>query len=115
MPAKTLLRFVRDVLEDAKGQNLQVIDVRKLTDITDYMLLVTGTSTRHVLSMMDKVVQSVRQRGERPLGVEGEDAGEWVLIDLGDVVVHIMRAQARSFYNLEKLWGADAAFDALEV
>lgn len=91
-------------LEDAKALDIVVLDVRKLTDIADYMVIASGTSTRHVSGAADRVVDSMRALGRKPLGVEGKDTGEWVLVDFGDVVAHIMRPQTRDFYNLEKLW-----------
>jgi ribosome-associated protein len=113
---KLLLRTIQDILADAKGLDVRVLDVRQLTDITDYMIIVNGTSTRHVLSVADKLIEGMRQHGVRSLGVEGADIGEWVLVDFGDVVVHVMRPQTRQFYNLEKLWGgAEAPGGALEV
>lgn len=113
---KSLLHTIQDILADAKGLDIRVLDVRQLTDITDYMIIVNGTSTRHVLSMADKLVEGMREHGIRRLGVEGADLGEWVLVDFGDVVVHLMRPQTRQFYNLEKLWGgAEAPGGALEI
>lgn len=105
MPANTVQKLIYDTLIDAKGQDIQVLDVRKVTDFTDFMVIVSGTSNRHVISMADKVRESMRGFGRRAVGSEGEDTGDWVLIDFGDVVVHIMRPQTRDFYNLEKLWG----------
>lgn len=110
MPAKKLLTAkklqtaVVAALEDAKAQDIVSLDVRKMTDVADYMIVASGTSTRHVASMADKVADKLRELGRKPLGVEGQDIGEWVLIDFGDVVVHLMRPQTRDFYNLEKLW-----------
>jgi ribosome-associated protein len=94
-------------LEDAKAQDIKVMEVTGLTDITDYMILATGTSSRHVKSVADKLVDAMKKRGLRPLGVEGTAESEWVLIDLGDAIVHIMQAEAREFYDLEKLWGEE--------
>lgn len=97
-------KLVYDALLDAKAQDITVLDVRNIADFTDTMVIASGTSTRHVQSVADKVVDKLRSRGVRTLGVEGEKIGEWVLIDFGEVVVHVMRAQTRDFYNLEKLW-----------
>lgn len=97
-------RWIHDVLEDAKTSNIAVLDVRKISDFTDYMVIATGTSNRHVQSTAEKIVDALRERGIRPVGVEGKQIGDWVLIDFGDVVVHVMREQTRDFYNLEKLW-----------
>jgi len=102
--AKKTQQWIQDALEDAKTQNIAVLDVRKISDFTDYMVIATGTSNRHVQSSADKVVETLRGHGVRPVGVEGKQLGDWVLIDCGDVIVHIMRAQTRDFYNLEKLW-----------
>jgi ribosome-associated protein len=100
-------QLVREALDDAKAQDVSVLDVRKIADFADYMIVASGTSSRHVASMADKVVDAMREHGVRAQGVEGKDTGEWVLIDFGDVIVHLMRPQTREFYALEKLWGAD--------
>ncbi|MEK7717844.1 MAG: ribosome silencing factor [Pseudomonadota bacterium] len=102
--AKKTQQWIQNALEDAKTQNIAVLDVRKISDFTDYMVIATGTSNRHVQSSADKVVETLRGHGVRPVGIEGKQLGDWVLIDFGDVVVHIMREQTRDFYNLEKLW-----------
>lgn len=104
---KKIQQWIQDALAAAKAQDIAVLDVRKVADFTDYMVIVTGTSNRHVQSTADKVIEKLREHARRPVGVEGMAAGDWVLIDLGEVVVHVMRAQTRDFYNLEKLW-ADA-------
>lgn len=91
-------------LQDAKGVDLKWLDVRPLTDITDYMLIATGTSQRHVQTLAARVLEKMRAAGHKPLGVEGEADGEWVLVDFVDVVVHIMRAETRAHYDLEGLW-----------
>lgn len=115
MRPESLVKLVHDILGDAKGQDIRVLDVRKITDITDYMIIVNGASSRHVLSMADKVVEKMREHRRRPMGKEGEDVGDWVLVDFGDVVVHIMRPQTRDFYSLEKLWGGHEKSDVLEM
>jgi ribosome-associated protein len=102
--ARKTLRWIQNALEDAKTQNIAVLDVRKISDFTDYMVIATGTSNRHVQSSADKVVETLRGHGVRPVGIEGKQLGDWVLIDFGDVVVHLMREETRDFYNLEKLW-----------
>ncbi len=102
--ARKVQRWVHDALEDAKARDIAVLDVRKVSDFTDYMVIATGTSNRHVQSTADKVMETLREHGVRPVGSEGEKIGDWVLIDFGDVVVHVMREQVRDFYNLEKLW-----------
>ncbi len=105
MPADMTAQTICDVLIDARGQDIRVLDVRKVTDFTDFMIIVSGTSSRHVLTMAEKVREKLRDLGRRTIGTEGEDTGDWVLVDCGDVVVHVMRPQTRDFYNLEKLWG----------
>jgi ribosome-associated protein len=112
MTVDQLLALVIDALEDLKGVDIRVLDVTDMTSITDRMVIVGGTSTRHVKSLADHIVLKAKQAGNPPLGIEGEQAGEWVLIDLGDVVVHVMLPPVRAFYALEKLWSvgnADAA------
>lgn len=102
--AKKTQQWIQLALEDAKTQDIAVLDVHQISDFTDYMVIATGTSNRHVQSSADKVVETLRGHGVRPVGIEGKQLGDWVLIDVGDVVVHIMREQTRDFYNLEKLW-----------
>jgi ribosome-associated protein len=104
MNADELKDVVEAALDDLKGHNRVTLDVRGMTDVMDYLVIVSGTSNRHVRSLADNVVQEAKKRGERPLGVEGEDGGEWVLVDLGDVVVHVMLPATREFYDLERLW-----------
>ncbi|MFP5507222.1 MAG: ribosome silencing factor [Gammaproteobacteria bacterium] len=98
-------------LDDLKAQDVQTLDVRGMTSITDVMIIASGTSDRHIKALADNVVEAAKQQGIQPLGVEGETSREWVLVDLGDVIVHVMHPQTRAFYNLEKLWtvGAEQA------
>lgn len=91
-------------LEDMKAVNVKVMDVRKLTDVTDTMIVATGTSDRHVKSIADRLIERCRQAGHRAYGVEGQREGEWVLVDLQDLIVHVMLPRIREFYGLEKLW-----------
>ncbi len=91
-------------LEDVKGQDILTLNVAKLTSITDYMILVSGTSNRHVKALVDEVVEVAKGTGNPPLGVEGRENYEWVLLDVGDVIVHVMQKDARAFYELERLW-----------
>jgi ribosome-associated protein len=99
-----LLEIVLAALDDIKGVDGKVIDVRGLTSITDRMVIVSGTSTRHLKALADNVVLEAKQHGFSALGVEGENGSEWILVDLADVVVHIMMPAIREFYALEKLW-----------
>ncbi len=104
MEADTLKELVVDALDDLKAVNTVTLDVTDLTDVTDYLVITSGTSNRHVKSLADNVCMEAKKQGMRPLGVEGEDAGEWVLVDFGDVVVHVMLPATRDFYDLERLW-----------
>ncbi|HEX7043846.1 MAG TPA: ribosome silencing factor [Burkholderiales bacterium] len=99
-----LRKLILDALDDAKARDVVVLDLRKVAMFTDYMIIATGTSSRHVVAAADNVVERLRDQGRKPRGIEGMEAGDWVLLDFGDVVVHVMRAQTRAFYNLEKLW-----------
>lgn len=96
--------WVIAALEDLKAQDVQILDVRGMTSITDLMIVASGTSDRHIKALADNVVEQVKKRGVQPVGVEGETSREWVLVDLGDVILHVMHPQTRAFYNLEKLW-----------
>ena len=103
-----LKRLVLQILEDMKAQNVKALDVRQLTDVTDLMIIASGTSDRHVKSMATRVRDEVRETARiRPIGVEGESEGDWVLIDLGDIVVHLMRPETREYYDLERLWNRE--------
>lgn len=93
-----------DALEELKGVDISVLDVMGLTSITDRMIIVSGTSSRHVKALADSVALKAKHAGNPALGIEGEQTGEWILIDLGDVIVHVMLPETREFYALEKLW-----------
>jgi ribosome-associated protein len=99
-----LAEIVEGVLDDMKAADIVALNVDRLTSITDYMLIASGRSNRHVRSIADSVVEKAREAGCTILGVEGHDYGEWVLVDLGDVIVHIMQPKTRDFYKLENLW-----------
>lgn len=105
MQGKALQDFVIDKIDDLKGQDIIAIDVKGKSSITDCMIICTGTSTRHVASIADHVLQESRAAGLYPLGVEGEATADWVVVDLGDVIVHVMQDESRRLYELEKLWG----------
>jgi ribosome-associated protein len=106
--SRKLASLAESALDDMKARDIKVIDVRKLTTVTDYMVIASGSSDRHVRSMADRVVERATEAGCKPLGTEGEDAGEWVLVDLQDVVVHVMLGKIRDLYKLENLWDMQA-------
>ncbi|MFI8482448.1 ribosome silencing factor [Pseudomonas sp. NPDC078700] len=104
MPSEDLVKLAIAALEDIKAQDIVTIDVREKTSITDFMVIASGTSSRHVKSLVDNVLEKVKEQGVRPIGSEGLDTGEWALLDLGDIVVHVMLPTTRQFYDLERLW-----------
>lgn len=106
--AEQLQELVVDALEDLKGVDIKVLDVRGKSSFTDILVIAAGNSTRQVKALADHVVEKVKEAGMLPLGTEGEKESNWVLVDLGDVVVHVMLPETRDFYNLEKLWGDEA-------
>lgn len=108
MNAEELKDLVLDALEDRKGVDIKVVDVRGKSSVTDIMVIAAGNSNRQVKALADSVVEKAKEKGIQPLGTEGQEESSWVLVDLGDVVVHIMLPETRDFYNLEKLWGDDA-------
>ena len=102
--ADVLLKSVHAAVGELKAKDVVEIDVRGKTSVCDYMVIASGTSTRHVKSIADEVVRFAKKLDVMPLGVEGEREAEWVLVDLGDVVVHAMLPRVREFYALERLW-----------
>ncbi|MGH8508450.1 MAG: ribosome silencing factor [Gammaproteobacteria bacterium] len=106
MNSQQLTDLVTTALTDIKAFDIEVLDVRQMTSITDFMVIASGRSNRQVKAMAGKVVEAARAAGIKPLGIEGEGQAEWVLVDLGDVVVHAMQPATRAFYQLEKLWGS---------
>ncbi len=101
--------IIQTALEDLKGQEIKVLDVTSLSDVMDALVIATGTSNRHVKSLAEHVISEAKKAGMRPIGVEGLDAGEWVLVDYGDTVLHVMLSTTRDFYELEKLWSMEPA------
>lgn len=99
---------VVDTLDEMKALDIQTLDVRDKTSVADYMVVATGTSRRHAQALAERVIERIETLGLRARGVEGLDAAEWVLVDLGDVLVHVMQAQSRDVYALEKLWSVGA-------
>jgi len=111
MNSEALCKLVIDSLEDVKAKDIVRLDVRDMTTVTDYMIIASGTSSRHVKALVDNVAEKAREAGHRPIGIEGEEGGEWVLLDLQDTLVHVMLPKVREFYNLEKLWSLAPAGD----
>ena len=107
MNTEELLKVVIDALEDIKAVDIRVLDVRDRTSITDVMVIASGKTDRQTRSLAANVVEKAKAAGVRPLGTEGERIGDWVLVDLGDVVVHVMLPEIREFYDLERLWAGD--------
>ena len=101
---KDLQTDLVNLLEDHKAKNITVLDVSKITDITDLMIICTGNSNRHVKTLAHYLISAAKAKGMTIYGIEGEKEGEWILIDLVDAIIHIMLPQEREFYNLEKLW-----------
>ncbi len=111
MNSEKLCDLVVNALEEVKAKDIVKLDVRDLTTVTDYMIVASGTSNRHVKALADAVADKSREAGHRPTGVEGEEGSEWVLLDLQDALVHVMLPRVREFYNLEKLWSLAPSAD----
>ena len=111
MNSEQLCTLVVDALDDIKAQDVTTLDVRKMTTVTDYMIVASGTSNRHVQALVENVAEKAKEAGHKPIGVEGEEGGEWVLLDLQDALVHVMLPKVREFYNLEKLWSLGPSAD----
>lgn len=107
MTIEKIKSIVHKALDDLKAEAVVELDVTDKTSVTDYVIVATGTSSRHVKSIANNVVADAKQAGFQPLGVEGEAEAEWVLVDLGDVIVHVMQSQIRDFYDIESLWKMD--------
>ena len=108
MDSLAVKELAQAALDDLKAVNVEVLDVSALTDVMEYLVVASGTSNRHVKSLADNVIVAAKKAGMPPLGVEGQDTGEWVLVDLGGVVVHVMLPATRAFYEIERLWSVDA-------
>jgi len=107
--AEATRKLALKALQALKADNIVVLDVHEQASFTDYMIFASGSSTRHVSAIADSVVEAAKAAKEPAIGIEGEDVGEWVLVDLGDVIVHIMLPDVRLYYELEKLWGEELA------
>jgi ribosome-associated protein len=108
MTIDELKQMSLDALDDLKAEDITVLDVRGKTTVTDWIIVATGSSSPHVKSIANSVISAAKEANRAPLGSEGEDEGEWVLVDLGDVIVHVMQRQVREYYDLEGLWSVDA-------
>ena len=104
MNTEKLLALVKESLEDKKAQDINVLNVHNLSSITDFMVVATGNTARQVKALAQHVIEQAKGHGHRPFGDEGSNVGEWALVDLGDIIVHVMQPQTRDFYQLEKLW-----------
>ena len=112
MNSEALTDLVVDALDDVKAKDIVRLDVRNMTTVTDYMIVASGTSNRHVKALVENVAEKAKEAGHRAIGIEGEEGGEWVLLDLQDTLVHVMLPKVREFYNLEKLWSISPRGDA---
>ncbi|KPK54394.1 MAG: ribosomal silencing factor RsfS [Thiotrichales bacterium SG8_50] len=107
MQAEALCRAAVDALENIKAEDIVVLDVRQMSSLFDYIIVASAESTRQTRALVSNLQDKIKTLGGRILGVEGEESGEWVLVDLGDVIVHVMQPAIRSYYNLEQLWGSE--------
>jgi len=96
--------FILEQLDEIKAQDVKVLDINEKSTIADYMVVCSGTSSRHVKSIAILLIKALKEANRPPIGVEGEDASEWILVDCGDVIVHVMQPTTRDYYQLEKLW-----------
>ena len=108
MTPETMKKAVIAALEDIKASDIVVFNVKKLTSMTDFMVIASGESSRQVKALARNVVEKLKARGAEVIGVEGEETGDWVLVDLGSIIVHVMHPAVRAYYNLEELWEAPA-------
>lgn len=106
--SEALLNLVIQSLENFKAGSITSLDVHNMTSITDYMVIANGTSSRHVSAIADNLIEKIKSLNISPCSIEGDEDNDWVLVDLGDVVVHVMQPRARAYYNLEKLWSPQA-------
>lgn len=107
MKIDELKKLAISALEDLKAEDVLVLDVKDKTTVTDWIIVASGSSSRHVKSIANNVLTVAKEAGASPLGCEGQEEGEWILVDLGDVIVHVMQKQVREFYDLESLWSVD--------
>ena len=109
LQSEAIRKLAVQALEDLKAENIVQLDVHRQASFTDYMIFASGNSTRHVSAIANSVIEAATAAGNPPLGVEGEDVGEWILVDLGDAIVHVMLPDVRAYYELEKLWSEELA------
>ena len=114
LQAEATRKMALDALQELKAENIVQLDVTGVASFTDYMIFASGTSTRHVGAIADSVVEAAKKAGRPPQGIEGAEVGEWILVDLGDAIVHIMLPEVRQYYELEKLWGEELSADSAD-
>ncbi|PID44628.1 MAG: ribosome silencing factor [Proteobacteria bacterium] len=115
MQTEELKAVILDALNDLKGKDISVIDVRDKTSVTDYMIIASGTSKRHIASLAQNVITEAKEKGVPPTGSEGAGGSDWILVDLGDIVVHVMMPAAREFYDLERFWRDAPEADVISI